>query len=306
MREFIKQLTQFKFWKELFIMTLGMSLSAAAVYYFLIPSKLVIGSISGLAIIVSALFANVGILVKVSWVVTIGNALLLIMAWLMIGKEFGAKTVYTSLILGPLIDFWEAVLPYQKLIEPGQISLMGDLWLDLLAFVLIISVAQAILFNINASTGGLDIFAKIVNKYFHMDIGKSVTITGALICILAFTINPFRLVVLGIIGTWINGLAIDHFTALLNRRKRVCIISDEHEKIRKYIIENLNRGCSLYELTGGYNEEKHIEIETLLTQSEFANLMNYLKVNNIQSFTTAGNVSEVYGMWNDSKKKDNK
>ena len=161
-----------KFWKELIIMTLGMLVGAAAVYYFLVPTKLIIGTISGLSIVISSVLANIGITVKVSTVIVIINAILLILAYFLIGKEFGLKTVYTALILGPLMDFWDKVYPYTKfLTEPGQTSVMGDIWFDLLCFVLLLSASQAILFRINASTGGLDILAKIVNKYFHFDIG---------------------------------------------------------------------------------------------------------------------------------------
>lgn len=303
MNKLLETLASWKFWKELFIMTTAMLIAAASVYYFLMPSNLVIGSITGLSMVISGLFGLAGMTVKVSLVVTIINAALLIMAWFLIGHEFGAKTVYTALILGPFIEFWEKVMPVSKIMEPGSTSLMGDPWFDLLCFVLILSASQTILFRINASTGGLDILAKIINKYLHFDIGTSVTVAGAIICCTAFFINPFRLVIIGIIGTWINGLALDYFTAGLNRRKRVCIISSQHERIRKYIIEDLQRGCSLYNVTGGYNGKQNVEIQALLTQSEFANLMNYLKVNDIHGFITAGNVSEIYGDWNQKKKK---
>ena len=299
----IQPLGTFKFWKELVIMTVAMFIAAAAVYYFLLPSNLVIGSITGLSMVIASLFSAAGIPVKVSVVIVLINALLLVLAWLLIGAEFGAKTVYTALILGPFVDVWEKILPYQTLLDPGQTSVMGDPWFDLLCFVLVLSASQTILFNINASTGGLDILAKIVNKYLHFDIGTSVSVAGALICCTAFAVNPFRLVVIGLIGTWINGLALDYFTASLNRRKRVCIISSRHEEIRKYIIEDLQRGCSLYEVTGGYNGHKNVEIQSLLTQNEFADLMSYLKQNDIHGFITAGNVSEIYGDWNSKKKK---
>lgn len=302
MKNLLEILSTRKFWKELVIMTVAMLIAAAAVYYFLVPSKLVIGSITGLSIVISSVFDLVGIPVKVSLVITIINAILLVLAWLLIGHEFGAKTVYTAMILGPFVEFWDTVLPAQRLIAEGQTSVMGDIWFDLLCFVLVISASQTILFHINASTGGLDIMAKIVNKYLHFDIGTSVTVAGALICCTAFAVNPFRMVVIGLIGTWINGLALDYFTAGLNRRKRVCIISGEHERIRQYIIGELQRGCSLYEVTGGYKGEKGMEIQALLTQDEFANLMSFMKDNDIRSFVTAGNVSEVYGLWNPKKK----
>ena len=303
MKDILKYLTTWKFWKELLIMTLGMAVAAAAVYYFMVPSKLVLGSISGLSIVVANVLTMVGIPVKVSWIVTAINAVLLILAWLLIGKEFGAKTVYTAMILGPLLEFWEWVCPYERLIEPGLTSVMGDPLLDLIVFVLIVSISQTILFSINASTGGLDILAKIVNKYLHFDIGVSVTVAGAIICCTAFAINPFRMVVIGLVGTWLNGLALDYFMASVNKRKRICIVSDRNEEIRAYIVDTLERGCTLYDVHGGYSGNPHVEIQALLTQDEFASVMNFVKKNDIQAFITAGNVSEIYGMWNKSKRK---
>ena len=303
MKEILKYLCTWKFWKELFIMTLGMAIAAAAVYYFMMPGKLVLGSISGLSIVITNLFNMVGIPVKMSWIVTAINAILLVLAWLLIGREFGAKTVYTALILGPLLEFWEKVCPYERLIEAGQTSIMGDPLLDLICFVLIVSISQTILFSINASTGGLDILAKIVNKYLHFDIGVSVTVAGAIICCTAFAINPFRMVVIGLIGTWMNGLALDYFMASVNKRKRVCIVSDRSEEIRSFIVSTLERGCTLYDVRGGYSGEPHVEIQVLLTQDEFSRVMNFVKQNDIQAFITAGNVSEIYGMWNRAKHK---
>lgn len=290
-----------KFWKELFVMTFGMAIAALAVNYFLVPGKLIVGSISGLSIVISGIFDLLGMTVKVSTVILIINAVLLIMAYLLIDKEFGIKTVYTALILGPLMDLWEKILPVSKVLTDGT-SVMGDVWLDLCCFVLLLSASQAILFHINASTGGLDILAKIVNKYLHFDIGASISVAGAIICCSAFAINPFRMVVVGLIGTWINGIVVDYFTASINKRKRVCIISSSHEILRKYIIEDLDRGCSLYKVTGGYSGKENVEIQALLTQDEFSSLMDFMKKNDIHGFITAGNVSEIYGLWNKHKK----
>ena len=297
-----KTLLTWKFWKELLTITIAMSIAAAAVYYFLMPGKLVVGSISGLSIVISGIFEKFGMEVKVSTVIFIINAILLILAWFLIGKEFGIKTAYAALVLAPLIDMWEMICPYERLLEPGTTSVMGDIWFDLICFILILSASQAILFRINASTGGLDILAKIVNKYLHFDIGMSVTIAGVVICCTAFAINPFRLVVIGLIGTWMNGLIVDYFMMSLNKRKRVCIISEDYERIRDYIINTIVRGCILYEVTGGYSGNKTMEIQSLLTQDEFAKLMTWIRTNEIKAFITAGNVSEVYGIWSEHKK----
>ena len=283
-----------KFWIELIIMTLGMMVTAAAVYYFLVPSKLIIGTISGLSIVLSNIFSH-------------GQGLGMILAFLLIGQEFGFKTVYTALILGPLTDFWAKVFPWENIANPNPVtgtpSVMGDPWLDLCCFVLLLSAAQALMFSINASTGGLDILAKIVNKFLHFDIGASVSVAGAVICCTAFAINPFRMVIIGLIGTWINGLVVDYFTATLNNKKRVCIVSKEYDRLRQFIINDLQRGCTMYEVIGGYSGEKSIELEALLNKDEFSKLMDYINKNEIPAFTTAGNVSEVYGFWNKHKKK---
>lgn len=344
---FLHALCTKKFWKELVLMTLGMSLGAAAVYYFLMPSHLIVGSISGLSIVLNTLFGGTADTFSY-WVMGI-NAFLLLLAFVLIGNEFGAKTVYTAMILGPLTQLWDRIYPnyyftHKAVVVPDEIlaqlqagqrvldandnpyiisrtgevmervrdSVMsgglgvGDVWFDLICFVLLLSICQAVMFRINASTGGLDILGKIVNKYLHFDIGTSVAIGGIIICCTAFLINDFRMVVIGIIGTWINGLAIDYFTASLNKRKRVCIVSNDPERVRKYIVDTLIRGCSIYKIEGGYSREEHLEIQTLLTQDEFSSLMAFIRNNHIKAFITAGNCSEVYGLWLRHKKKDGK
>ena len=334
--EFVHALGTTKFWKELVVMTIGIMIGAAAVYYFLMPSKLIIGTISGLSIVINTLIG--GNPDTFSYLVMGINAFLLILAFLLIGNEFGAKTVYTAMILGPLTQVWDRICPYTNfthtvienpevlaqlqaglspldangnpylLSRAGEVLMqvkdsvmssglgMGDLWFDLICFVLLLSASQAIEFRVNASTGGLDILAKIINKFMHFDIGMSVS-SGALICCTAFFINDFRMVVIGLIGTWLNGIVINYFTASLDRRKRVCIISREYERIRAYIVNDLVRGCTLYTIEGGYTGEVSKEIQSLLTQEEFASLMAYIRENDIKAFITAGNCSEIYGLW---------
>ena len=281
--------------KELLIMIVGLLVGAAAVYYFLIPSKIVIGTVSGLAMVLNAMIPAI----KVSHFVLMLNIVLVILAVLIVGKEFGMKSIMASIFLGPAMDLCEFIYPVSKLIEEGQTTVMGDPWFDLCCFVLMLSASQAFLFRINASTGGLDIVAMIMNKLMHIDIGTCVTFAGIAVCLTAIFIpgNSFRMVVIGIIGTWLNGLAIDYFMSSLNRRKRVCIVSKDYDRIRKYIIEELVRGCTLYEIKGGFTEEPGVEIQALLTQHEYGRLLEYMEKNHIHAFMTAGNCSEIHGQW---------
>lgn len=337
MKEFVAAMKTAKFWKELIMMSLGMFIGAAAVYYFLMPSHLIVGTISGLSIVINTFLGGNADTFSY-WVMGI-NAFLLLLAFLLIGNEFGAKTVYTAMILGPFTQIWDRIYPYTnfthrviydqdiliqlsqgrtvldlhgnpyllsrsgEVLEQVKDSVMsaglglGDIWFDLMCFVILLSACQAFEFRINASTGGLDIIAKIINKFLHFDIGASVSIGGAIICCTAFLINDFRMVVIGLLGTWINGLVIDYLTVSMSNRKRVCIITPEWDRVRKYIVNDIRRGCSLYEVTGGYTNSKQMEIQSLLTKDEYADLMQYMREHNIQAFMTAGNCSEVYGRW---------
>jgi len=247
-----------KFWKEMILILSGLMVGAAAVYYFMLPGKLVLGSISGLAIVINDLLGMIGINLKVSGIILILNAVLLVLAYVCLGPEVGVKTIVAALLLGPFIDLWGLIYPYEKLIDPGMTSVMGDPILDILAYCLLLGASQAVLFRINASTGGLDIVAMIMKKYLHTEIGTAVAVSGIAVCCTGFFINSFRIVVIGIIGTWVNGIFVDYFTTNLNKKKRVCVISAEHEKIRKFIAEELGRGCSLYNVTGGYTGQENI------------------------------------------------
>ena len=285
-------------------MTFTMGIAAIAVHYFMQPSGLIVGSISGLSIVIYRITG-----IPVSALTFAINLVLLVLAWFLIGKEFGIKTIYTALILSPWLRLFEW-LDARFGIDTATIFNFPngtDYWFYMLCFVLTLSATQAILFNINASTGGLDILAKIVNRYVHIDIGTSVTVAGAAICCSAFFItgNSLYLIVLGFIGTWINGIVVDHFTAGLNAKKRVCIISDGYEQIREYIVSNLKRGCTLYPVKGGYSKDDRIELQAILTNEEFAKLMEMIKDNDIHSFVTAGRVSEVYGLWSRNRRNRN-
>lgn len=271
------------FIKDLPILTLGMFIGSLAVHFFLIPSKLVIGSITGLSIVINLLTS-----ISLPVLIFIINAFLLILSYFLIGKEFGVKTVYSALILSPMLAILDKVCPIKQ-------SLMQDQWLDLLCFVLILSFSQTILFRRNASTGGLDILAKIVNKYFHVDLGTSVTIAGAMICCTAIFVYDIRTVIIGLIGTYLNGLILEHFMIGFNSRKRVCVISKDYQLIRKFIIEDMHRGATLYPIKGGLGSEDKFEIQSLMTRNEFSYLMEFIKKEQIDAFITAGTVSEIYG-----------
>ena len=155
--------------KETLILTLAVAIIAAAVYFFLVPSHASVSSISGLGIILSNFVP-----LPLSAITMILNVVLLIIGFFTCGREFGAKTVYTSIMLPLFLGLFEKIFP-------DFYSMTDSQELDVLCYILVVSVGLAILFNRNASSGGLDIVAKIMNKYLHMDLGKAMSLSSVLI-----------------------------------------------------------------------------------------------------------------------------
>ena len=267
--------------KEIGILTAAVAIIAAAVYFFLVPSHASVSSISGLGIVVSNFIP-----LPLSAITMILNVVLLVIGFLTCGKEFGAKTVYTSIMLPLFLGMFE-------LLFPDFTSLTDSQEPDVLCYILVVSIGLSILFNRNASSGGLDIVAKIMNKYLHMDLGKAMSLSGMCVALSAALVYDKKTVVLSILGTYFNGIILDHFIFDNNIKRRVCIITKKEEQLRRFIIEELHSGATVYEAIGAYNLEKHNEIITIVDKSEYQKLMNFINREDPKAFITVYTVSDM-------------
>lgn len=267
--------------KEIGILTLGTGVAAVAVFFFLIPSQAVISSITGLAIVLSNFLPF-----SISSITFVLNIVLLGIGFLLLGKEFGAKTIYTSLLLPVMLGILEKVFPNNQ-------SLTGDPTLDVVAYILLVSVGLSMLFNANASSGGLDIIAKIMNKYLRMDLGKAMSLAGMCVALSSAFAYDKKSVVLSVVGTYFNGLVLDYFIFGQNVKRRVCIISKKEEEVRSFIVNVLHSGATIYEAQGAYNNKKYNEIITIVDKNEYQKLMTYIEKNDPEAFVTVYTVSTV-------------
>ena len=267
--------------KETSILTVGVAIIAAAVYFFLVPSHASVSSISGLGIVLSNFIP-----LPLSAITMILNVVLLIIGFFTCGREFGVKTVYTSVMLPLFLGVFEGIFP-----DFG--SMTNSQELDVLCYILVVSVGLSILFNRNASSGGLDIVAKIMNKYLHMDLGKAMSLSGMCVALSAALVYDKKTVVLSVLGTYFNGLVLDHFIFDHNIKRRVCIITKEEEKLRQFIIHDLHSGATIYESIGAYNMEKRNEIITIVDKGEYQKLMNYMNREDPKAFITVYTVSDM-------------
>ena len=267
--------------KETSILTVAVVIIAAAVYFFLVPSHASVSSISGLGIVLSNFIP-----LPLSAITMILNVVLLIIGFFTCGRELGVKTVYTSVMLPLFLGVFESIFP-----DFG--SMTNSQELDVLCYILVVSVGLSILFNRNASSGGLDIVAKIMNKYLHMDLGKAMSLSGMCVALSAALVYDKKTVVLSVLGTYFNGLVLDHFIFNHNVKRRVCIITKKEEELRQFIIHDLHSGATIYESIGAYNMEKRNEIITIVDKGEYQKLMNYMNREDPKAFITVYTVSDM-------------
>lgn len=266
---------------DFLMITLGTAICSGAVYFLLIPSHLSVGSISGLAIILSNIIP-----LPVSGITFALNVGLLLLGFLLIGRDFGAKTIYTSVLLPVFLAVFEQIFPNPQ-------SITGDTFSDMICYLFIVSVGQAMLFTRNASSGGLDIVGKLLNKFFRMELGKAVALAGMCVALSSAFLYDIKTVALSVLGTYLGGIVLDHFIFGFDQKRRVCILSKKMEEVREFIINTMHSGATLYEAIGAYDHVPHKEIVVIVNKAEYVQLMAYLEKTDPTAFITVYAVSSV-------------
>lgn len=263
------------------MITVGTIIVAIAVYFFMVPSSVSVGSITALAMIIARY-----VIFSIGTLTFIMNVVLLIFGFVFIGKEFGAKTVYTALLLPTVIRVFEILIPDVQ-------SMTNDQTLDVICYICIVSIGQAILFNRNASSGGLDIVGKFMNKYLHMEVGKATGLAGMVVALLSILVYDLKTVILSVLGTYFGGMILDHFIFGSTIKKRVCIISKKEKEILDFILHELHSGATKYHAYGTYSDAQYIEINTIVDKNEYLKLMNYITKVDPAAFVTVYAVNEM-------------
>lgn len=276
----MKKLTIFK---EFTIITLATALLAVSFHIFMIPSRVSIGSVSGLSMVLSQMTDGA---LPISVIALVINAVLLIAGFICLGTGFGIKTVYTSLLLPIFLGVMEIIMPNPQ-------PIIGDPFQDVLCHLFLVSLAQATLFNVNASSGGLDIIGKLLNKYLRVDLGKAVASCGLIVALMSYFVSDLKIVVLSVLGTYLNGIILDYFIFGNNIKRRVCILSSKLDDIRSFVLTELHSGATIYDAIGAYNNTPLKEIVVIVNKQEYAALMRFVSKVDPAAFVTVYNVNEV-------------
>ena len=275
---------------DFIMITIGTAIVAVAVYFFMVPSGVSVGSITALAMIIAR-----HVTLSIATLTFIMNVVLLTFGFIFIGREFGAKTVYTALLLPCIMGLFEILIP-----NVG--SLTNDQTLDVICYICVVSIGQAILFTRNASSGGLDIVGKFMNKYLHMEVGKAVGLAGMAVALLSILICDLKTVILSVLGTYFGGVILDHFIFGSTIKKRVCIISKKEQEILDFILHELHSGATKYHAYGTYSDAQYTEINTIVDKNEYLKLMNFITKVDPTAFVTVYAVNEMRYIPKDVKK----
>ena len=267
--------------KEFFIITLGTIIIAAAVYFFMMPSHVTVGSATAVAMVLSNFIP-----IPVSVITLMINVVLLIIAFFLVGSEFGIKTVYCAILLPVLLYVLEQIFPNFQ-------SITQDPLLDVICYILVVGVGLAFLFSCNASSGGVDIIAKLMNKFLRMDLGKAMSLAGLLVSLSSAFCYDKKIVVLSVLGTYFGGIIVDHFIFGMNIKRKVCIISNREEEITDFILHDLHSGASLYDVIGAYNKVVRREINVIVDNTEYRKLMDFVRKVDPKAFITVYSVNEI-------------
>lgn len=270
--------------RRFLFINIGVFIMAVGLYVFLIPANLAVGGVTGLAMVIQSYFPsiNLGILMSIF------NVILLILAFSLIGPEFGGYTIYCSFFLSGVIGIFEILLPIKG-------PVVDDILINLIFGIVIQGIGMAIIFYQNASTGGTDIVAKIINKFTRMNIGKALFLSDSLITLMAGMAFGAVLGSYAFIGILVNGLVIDKVIAGFETKIYALIISESHDKIANYIQSDLKRGVTFLNGIGGYTLENKKILCVVLSRKEYIMLKHHIKNEDPKAFITMNFVNEVIG-----------
>ncbi|NLK94276.1 MAG: YitT family protein [Clostridiales bacterium] len=262
---------------------IGIIMVAISLEYFFIPNNIASGGISGLAIIVNYVFPNM----NVSIITLIFNVILFIISFVLIGGGFGKNTIYTSIGLSFVMWIIEEYL--------GPYAITDDIMLATIFGSIISAIGTAIVFNNNSSTGGTDIIAKILNKYFELDLGKGLLIVDCVITLIAVFILGVDEGLYSFLSVIILGISVDRFIDGLNTSKEVIIMSTEIEKISEYILNNLERGCTYLKCEGAYSKKDFKAIYSVMGRNEYIKLKKFILQHDNKAFISVRESYEIFG-----------
>lgn len=268
--------------KEYLLSTLGVAIVAFSLEYFFFPNGIAAGGVSGIALALNEIFK-----IEPSILTFIFNIILFAMAFLLIDKSFGTKSIYATIMLS--VFMWLA----ERYLEP--VAITENLFLASIFGSACISIGTAIVFHQGASTGGTSIIAKIINKYLGIPIGQGLLLSDCTVTLLAIYVFGVEKGLFGLLSAILIGSLVDKVIDGFNPVKQVFVVTQKEKLIVDFIMNDIDRGCTILTGKGGYTKVDTTMIYTVLTSKQFIMLKKFIKENNPEAFVTVNESTEALG-----------
>lgn len=269
---------------DFFILNAGTLLTAVGSYFFKFPNNFSTGGVTGISVVMTHYFPGL----SNGTIVSVINIALLIVGLLLLGKGFGFKTFYVTVAFSAMLKILEVIWPMTQ-------PLTDQPFMELLLGVFLPAWGSALLFNIGSSTGGTDIIAMIVKKYFKCHIGRALLIVDFFITLLTFVAFGPETGLFSMVGLFIRSLAVDLFLENMNTYKYFTIITDKPQEIYSYITDVLHRGATVYQAEGLYKHTEKTVIMTAQGKKQALHLQDVIRQKDPHAFVLVTNTSEIIG-----------
>lgn len=269
--------------KEFPMLTIGTALVALGVYFFKFPNNFSTGGVTGLAILLSAVFP-----ISSATFASVLNVAFLILGFIVLNKGFGARTIYCSLLFSALLSGLEWLCPLSA-------PLTDQPLLELLFAVILPALGSGILFNMQGSTGGTDILAMILKKYTSLDIGQALLYVDVIIAGSTLFLINVETGLFSLLGLLLKSVLVDTVIESINRKKSVILVTSFPEEIASFITHNLGRSATIWEAKGAYSHETKWVVMSALSRSQAVILRRHLKAVDPHGFMMVTNSSEIFG-----------
>ena len=272
--------------RDLVLMSLGSALVAIGVYFFKFPNHFSMGGVSGLSILLGRLIpAEV---ITPGLINTAINIVFLLIGFTVLNKGFGFRTVYCSLFYSGLVQLLEHLCPLEGTLTDQKL-------LELFFAVILPALGSALLFNLNASTGGTDIMAMILKKFTGLDVGRALLVSDVLIAAAGFILFDVETGLASLLGLALKSVMVDSVIESLNRRKAFMLVTHKPDTVCEFINTNLHRGATIWDARGAYTQQQQAVILTALSRIQAIQLRNFLREEDPHAFILITNSSEIFG-----------
>ena len=264
------------------IVILGNMIYALAIKLFLLPSGMITGGTTGIALTVTYFFD-----INMSLFILIFNIIMLLVGLVLLGRQFAVTTIISSFTYPLALELYNRLL--------GDLVITTEPFLCIILAGIGIGFGLSIVIRAGASTGGMDIPPLVLNKYFKIPVSAGLYLFDSIILLSQTLYNPFEKVLYGIVLMIVYSTVIDKVMLMGTSKTEVTVVSEKSREIADAILKQVDRGCTILYGEGGYTQKHTHVVLSVVSNRELPKLERLIRSIDPVSFMIVNRVTEVSG-----------